>query len=81
MNFQKFETNSSCIGQKHYSGTKNIVGEITLIKKTGREIKLLVGQGSVCKSKKSMIVGHNTIRGEGPGDFFKNPGKNSVKVG
>ena len=29
MSFQKFETNSFCVGQKHYSGTKNIVGEIT----------------------------------------------------
>ena len=43
MSFQKFETNNNCVGQKHYSGTKNIVGEITLNTKTGREIKLLVG--------------------------------------
>ena len=35
----KFETNSYSLGGKHYSGTKNICDEITLNKKTGREIK------------------------------------------
>ena len=52
MSFQKFKTNSYCVGQKHYSSTKNIIGEITLNKKTGREIKLLVGQCSICNRKK-----------------------------
>ena len=52
MSFQKFKTNSYCVGQKHYSGTKNFVGEITVNKKTGREIKLLVGQCSICNRKK-----------------------------
>ena len=33
MSFQKFETNSYCIGGKNYSGTKNIAGEITINKK------------------------------------------------
>ena len=33
MSFQKFKTNSYCVGQKHYSGTKNIAGEITINKK------------------------------------------------
>ena len=47
----KFETNSYCVGGKHHSGTKNISGEITLNKKTGREIKLLVGQCSICNKK------------------------------
>ena len=81
MSFQKFKTNSYCVGQKHYSGTKNIVGEITLNKKTGREIKLLVGQCSICNRKKSMIVSDNTIQAEGLGDFFKNLGKISAKAG
>ena len=52
MSFQKFKTNSYCVDQKHYSSTKNIAGEITINKKTGREIKLLVGQCSVCNRKK-----------------------------
>ena len=33
MSFQKFKTNRYCVVQRHYSGTKNIVGEITLNKK------------------------------------------------
>ena len=81
MSFQKIKTNSYCVGQKHYSGTKNIVGEITLNKKTGREIKLLVGQCSICKRKKSMIVSDNTIEAESLGVFFKNMGKISAKAG
>ena len=81
MSFQKFKANSYCVGQKHYSGTKNIVGEITLNKKTGGEIKLLVGQCSICNRKKSMIVSDNTIQAEGLGDFFKNMGKISAKAG
>ena len=81
MSFQKFKTNSYCVGQKHYSGTKNIVGEITPNKKTGSEIKFLVGQCSICNRKKSMIVSDNTIKAEGLGDFFKNLGKISAKAG
>ena len=80
MSFQKFKTNSYCVGQKHYSGTKNIAGEITINKKSGREIKLLVGQCSVCNRKKSMIVSDNTIQGEGLGDFFKNLSRKGLNV-
>ena len=65
MSFEKFKSNSFCVGQKHYSGTENIVGEITLNKKTDREIKLLVGHCSICNRKKSMIVSDNTIKAEG----------------
>ena len=80
MSFQKFKSDSYCVGQRHYLGTKNIVGEITLNKKTGREIKLLVGQCSICNRKKSMIVSDNTIQAEGLGDFLKNMGKISAKA-
>ena len=65
------ETISYCVGQKHYSGSKNIVVEITLNKKTGREIRLLVGQNSIFK-KKSRIVSNITTEAEGFGDFFRN---------
>ena len=81
MIFQKFKTNSYCVGQKHYSGTKNFTGEITLSKKTGREIKLLVGQCSICNRKKSLIVSDNTIQAEGLGSFFKKLGRISAKAG
>ena len=77
----KFETNSYCVGGKHYSGTKNISGEITINKKTGKEIKLLVGKCMVCKRKKSMIVSDNTIQAESLNSFFKNLGKISSKPG
>ena len=80
MSFQKFKTNSYCVGQKHYSGTKNIAGEITVNKKTGKEIKFLVGQCSICNRKKSMIVSDKTIKAEGLGDFFKKLVKKGLNV-
>ena len=52
MNSQNFKTNSYCVGGKHYSGTKNIAGEITINKKTGKEVKLLVGKCVICDRKK-----------------------------
>ena len=75
MSFKKFKTNKYCVGQRHYSGTKSIVGEITFNKKTGKEVKFWVGQCSVCNGKKSVIVSDNTIEAEGPGDFSKKLGK------
>ena len=80
MNSQKFENNSYCVGGKHRSGTKNITGEITVNKKTGRENKLLVGECVICNRKKSMIVSDDTIKAEGLGDFFKNLGKKGSNV-
>ena len=41
MNSQKFKTNSYCVGHRGFSGTKNIAGEITVNKKTGKQILLL----------------------------------------
>ena len=43
MSFQKVKTNSYCVCQKHYTVTKNVNGEVVFFKKTGKEIKLLVG--------------------------------------
>ena len=80
MNSQNFKSDSYCVGGKHRSGTKNITGEITLNKKTGTEIKLLVGKCVICDRKKSMILSDNTIQAEGLGDFFKNLGKVSSKA-
>ena len=81
MNSQKFKTTSYCVGGKNYSGTKKITGEITVNKKTGKQIKLLVGKCVICDRKKSMIVSDNTIQAEGLGDFFKSLGKISAKAG
>ena len=81
MTFQKFKTNSYCVGGRHQSATKNIVGDITINKKTGKEVKLLVGKCAICNRKKTMIVSDNVIQAEGLGDFFKNLGKISAKAG
>ena len=81
MRSKKFETDSYCVGGRHRSGTKNIVGEIRNNKKTGKEVKLLVGQCMLCDRKKSMIVSDNVIQAEGLGSFFKNLGKVSAKAG
>ena len=81
MTFQKFKTDSYCVGGRHRSGTKNIVGEITINKKSGKEVKLLVGKCVICDRKKTMIVSDNVIQAEGLGSFFKNLGKISAKAG
>ena len=81
MNSQKFATDSYCVVGRHRSGTKDITGEITVNKKTGKDTKLLVGKCMVCNRKKSMIVSDNTIKAEGLGSFFKNLGKISSKAG
>ena len=80
MSFQKFRTNSYCVGGRHRSATKNIVGDISINKKTGNEVKLLVGKCVICDRKKTMIVSDNVIQAEGLGDFFKNLGKKGLNV-
>ena len=81
MSFQKFKTNSYCVGGRHHSSTSNIIGDITINKKTGKEVKLLVGKCAICNRKKTMIVSDNVVQAEGLGDFFKNLGKISAKAG
>ena len=81
MNSQKFATDSYCVGGRHRSGTKDITGEITVNKKTGKDTKLLVGKCVICNRKKSMIVSDSVIQAEGLGSFFKNLGKVSAKAG
>ena len=81
MDSQKFKTNSYCVGGRHHSSTSNITGDITINKKRGREVKLLVGRCSICNRKKTMIVSDNVIQAENLGDFFKNLGKISAKTG
>ena len=80
MNSQKFATDSYCVGGRHRSGTKDITGEITVNKKTGKDTKLLVGKCVICNRKKSMIVNDNTLKAKGLGDFFKNLGKKGLNV-
>ena len=73
MTFNKFETNSYCVGGRHISATKNIYGSIT-----SKGNQVLIGYCSICNGlfeKKSMTVSDNTIKAEGLGNFFKNLGK------
>ena len=80
MSFNKFENDSYCVGGRHRSATKDIVGNITNNKKTGKEVKLLVGKCVICNRKKTMIVSDNVIQAEGLGNFFKNLGKKGLNV-
>ena len=76
MSSQKFESNSYCVGGKHYSRTTNIKGDIT---PNGR--KMLIGKCGVCNRKKSMLVSDNIIQSQGLGKFFEILGKASAKAG
>ena len=80
MTFQKFKTDSYCVGGRHRSAKKNIVGDISINKKTGKEVNLLVGKCAICDRKKTMIVSDNVIQAEGLSDFFKNLGKKGLNV-
>ena len=80
MSFRKFKSDSYCIGGRHKSATKNIVGDIIINKKIGIEVKLLVGKSLICDRKKTMIVSDNIIQAEGLGDFFKNLVKKGLNV-
>ena len=75
MSFNKFESNSYCVGGRHRSATVKIYGDIT-----SKGSKVLIGYCSICNRKKSMTVSDNTIKAEGLGDFFKNIGKKGLNV-
>ena len=76
MSFQKFRSDSYCVGGRHTSATIKIYGDIT-----SKGSKVLFGYCSVCNRKKSMTVSDNTIKAEGLGSFFENLGKISAKAG
>ena len=76
MSFQKFKSDSYCVGGRHRSATIKIYGDIT-----SKGSKVLVGYCSVGNRKKSMTVSDNTIKAEGLGSFIKNLGKISAKAG
>ena len=76
MSFNKFKSDSYCVGGRHRSATVKIYGDIT-----SKGSKVLIGYCSICNRKKSMTVSDNTIKPEGLGSFFKNLGKISSKAG
>ena len=75
MSFQKFKSDSYCVGGRHRSATVKICGDIT-----NEGSKVLVGFCSKCQRKKSMTVSDNTIEAEGLSDFFKNLGRKGLNV-
>ena len=74
--FNKFKTNSYCVGGRHYSGTNNIRGVAS-----SKETKMLKGSCVKCKTKKSMTVSDASIEAEGLKDFFKSVGRATVNFG
>ena len=76
MSFNKFKSDSYCVGGRHKSATVKIYGDIT-----SKVSKVLIGYCSICNRKKSMTVSDNTIKAEGLSSFFKNLGKISAKAG
>ena len=76
MSFNKFKSDSYCVGGRHRSATVKIYGNIT-----SKGSKVLIGYCSICNRKKPMTVSDNTIKKEGLGSFFKILGKISAKAG
>ena len=74
--FNRFKTNSYCVGGRHYSGTNNITGVVT-----SKGTKMLRGNCVKCRRNKSITVSDATIEAQGLKDFFKSVGKATVKFG
>ena len=75
MSFQKFKSDSFCVGGRHRSSTMKTFGDIT-----SKGSKVLNGFCSKCKRKKSMTASDSTIKAEGLSSFSKNLGKISAKA-
>ena len=83
MSFNKFKSNSYCVGGKHYSATTNIKGDITTHnKKTWWISKTTLWQVcNVCKRKKALLVSDQPIAPEELGNFFSSLGFVAENVG
>ena len=75
-NFNKFKTNSFCVGGRHHSGTNNIRGFIT-----SKGTNMLKAISVKCTRYKSMAVSDATKGVERLQDFFKSVGIATVKFG
>ena len=72
MSFEKFKSDSYCVGDRHRSATTKIYSDIT-----SKSSNVLIGYCSVC-NKKSLTVPDNKIQAEAFVDFFKNLGKKDL---
>ena len=75
MSFQRFISNSYCVGGRHRSATTIFYGDIT-----SKISTVIVGFCSICIRKHSMTVSDNTILAEGLVDFFENLGKKGLNI-
>ena len=74
--FNRFNSNSYCVGGRHYCGINNIRGVVR-----AKVAKMLKGICVKCKRTKSKTVSDATIEAEGLKDFLKIVGKTIVKLG
>ena len=75
-NFSKFQTNSYCVGGRHYCGTNNIRGVVT-----AKGTKMLKCHCTKCRRNKSMTVYDAIIEAEGLEEFFKSVGRATINFG
>ena len=75
MSFQKFESDSYCVGGRHRSATIKIYGDIT-----SKVSKVLIGYCSNCNRKKSMAVSDDTIKAQSLSKFCKNLGRKGLNL-
>ena len=75
MSFQKFKSDSYCVGGRHRSATTKIYDGITT-----KGSKVLIGNCSICDRKKWMTLSDNTKQAEVLGDFFKLSGTEGLNV-
>ena len=73
---QKLQSNSYCVGGRHYSGTNNIRGFVST-----KGTKMLKGNCTARRRNKSMTVNDATIEAEGLKYFFKSVGRATVNFG
>ena len=74
--FNKFKTNSYCVGGRHYSGTINIRGVAS-----AKGTKMSKGSCALRKRNQSMTISDATTEAQGLKDFFKSVGKATVNFG
>ena len=75
MTFNKFKSDSYCVGGRQRSATVKIYGDVT-----SKGNKVLIGYCSTCNRKKSITVSVDTIKVESQCDFFRNLGKKGLNV-
>ena len=76
MSFQKFKTDSYCVGGRQRSATTKIY-----VDKISKGSKVLIGYCSICNRKNLMAVSDNTVQAEGLGSFFKKLRRIPAKAG